>query len=186
MTASLTAASFVPHAAKTIEHLHRELSAIRTGRANPSLVEQVIVEAYGTPTPLVQLAAINVPEPRMIVIQPWDPNLIKDVEKAISQSSLGINPVVDGKSIRLPFPSMTEERRLTMTKTVNEKGEEAKISLRSTREDIVKYLRAAERDGEMSEDAVAADLKKLQQLVDEAHGDIDGAVAKKVEELSII
>lgn len=181
-----TATDFSAAAEKSLEHLHRELNAIRTGRANPALVEEVLVEAYGTPTPLIQLAAINAPEPRMIVIQPWDPSVIRDIEKALSQSPLGITPVVDGKTIRLPFPSMTEERRIALTKAVHEKGEEAKVSLRSSREDIVKHLRTAERDGSMSEDVVAAELKDLQQLVDEAQERIGSMVAKKVEELTTI
>lgn len=183
---STSASSYTAAADKSLEHLQRELNTIRTGRANPSLVEEVMVEAYGTPTPLIQLATINAPEPRMIVIQPWDPSVIRDIEKALSQTSLGITPVVDGKSIRLPFPSMTEERRLALTKTVHEKGEEAKVSLRSSREDIVKHLRTAERDGSMSEDVVAAELKNLQQLVDQAQERIESIVAKKVEELTTI
>ena len=100
---------FSEQARKAIEHLQHELQAIRTGRANPSLVEDLLVEAYGTMTPLQQLAAIAAPEPRLIVIQPWDPSITKDIEKALTKSQLGITPVVDGKTIRLPFPSMTEE-----------------------------------------------------------------------------
>ena len=177
---------FSPSAAKTIDHLNHELQSIRTSRANPTLVEEILVEAYGTPTPLVQLAAISAPEPRMILIQPWDPSVIKDIERAITQSPLGITPVTDGKTIRLPFPAMTEERRMALQKVVHEKGEEARISIRSIREDIVKQLRKTEKDGAMSEDQLELELKKLQESVQESLTDIENYIKAKIEELTII
>lgn len=178
--------AFTVQAEKALEHLRHELQTIRTGRANPSVVEHVPVEAYGTKTPLVQLATINAPEPRLVTVQPWDPSLIKEIEKALSQSSLGISPVVDGKTIRLPFPAMTEERRLALTKTVNEMGEEARIRLRAIREEHVKELRMAEKSGDKSEDIVALELKKLQDQVDAALKEVAHIVEKKTEELTVI
>lgn len=178
--------TFIEQAAKTVDHLAQELQNIRTGRANPELVETLVVEAYGTPTPLVQLAAISVPEPRMILIQAWDTSLNKDIEKAISKSPLGITPVVDGKSIRLPFPSMTEDRRQALQKVVNEKGEEARVSIRNIREDIIKHLRKSEKEGELSEDQLELELKKLQESVTTSLADIETTVTAKEKELSII
>ncbi len=178
--------TFSTPAAKTVDHLAQELQSIRTGRANPELVESLVVEAYGTPTPLVQLAAISVPEPRMILIQAWDPSINKDIERAISKSPLGITAVVDGKSIRLPFPAMTEDRRHAMQKVVNEKGEEARVSIRTIREDIIKHLRQQEKDGKLSEDQLALELKHLQELVSTTLSDIETAVKTKTEELAVI
>lgn len=178
--------SFLEQAAKTVDHLAEALQNIRTGRANPALVESLVVEAYGVPTPLLQLAAISAPEPRLIVIQAWDPSINKDIERAISQSPLGINPVVDGKSIRLPFPAMTEERRQSLKKVVSEKGEEARISLRNIREDIIKHLRLEEKEGRLSEDQLALELKHLQEQMTASLNDIEKAVAAKEEELTEI
>lgn len=172
--------------AKALEHLEHELQAVRTGRANPAIVEDIAVEAYGTMTPLVQLAAISAPEPRLIVIQPWDPSVTKDIERALSQSSLGINPVVDGKVIRLPFPAMTEERRKEMQKVVNEKGESSRVRIRGIREELVKQLRKAEKDGELSEDIFTLEMKKLQDSVDAQLANIASIVEKKQAELAII
>lgn len=178
--------NFSEQAAKTIDHLAQELQSIRTGRANPGLVESLVVEAYGTPTPLLQLAAISAPEPRMILIQAWDPSINKDIERALSQSPLGITPVLDGKSIRLPFPAMTEERRKSLQKVVNEKGEEARISIRNIREDIIKHLRQQEKDGQLSEDQLELELKHLQEFVTTSLSDIETAVESKDKELTVI
>ncbi len=172
--------------AKIIDHLNHELQGLRTGRANPAIVEELAVEAYGGKTPLLELAAISAPEPRLIVIQPWDPNLVRDIERAISQSPLGINPIVDGKTIRLPFPAMTEARRLEMLKVVNEKGEAAKVSIRSLREDVIKQLRKSEKDGTLSEDMLEIELKKLQTAVDEALAQIGKVLDNKRVELTNI
>jgi len=178
--------TFSEQAAKTIDHLAQELQSIRTGRANPALVESLVVEAYGTPTPLLQLAAISAPEPRMILIQAWDTSINKDIERAISQSPLGITPVVDGKSIRLPFPAMTEDRRHALQKVVNEKGEEARVSVRNIREDIIKHLRKEEKDGALSEDQLELELKHLQEMVTATLADIESAVEAKEKELTVI
>lgn len=178
--------SFATAAQQALEHLDRELRAIRTGRANPAVLEDVQVDAYGAMTPLVQLAAITAPEPRLLVVQPWDPSVIKDIEKALSQSSLGISPVVDGKLIRLPIPAMTEERRQQMIKLVNEKGEESRVRIRGIREHQVKELRQAEKDGQLSEDAQAAALKKLQAEVDTTLEQVTDQINRKHEELATI
>lgn len=169
--------------AATLEHLSVEFDALRTGRANPSLVESIAVEAYGSTMPLVQLASITVPEPRLLLIQPWDASTIKDIEKAISQSSLGINPVVDGKNIRLPFPPMTEQRRKEMAKVVHEKAEEARVRIRTAREDAMKHLKNAEAAGEISEDAATAERAQVQAQVDESSKEILARAAKKEQEI---
>lgn len=169
-----------------IDHLQHELASVRTGRANPAMIEDLPVEAYGARTPLVQLATINVPEPRLLTIQPWDPGLIKDIEKSINLSSLGINPVVDGKTISLPIPAMTETRRQELSKVVQEKGEQAKIRVRIVREELVKKLRLSERDGNLSEDQVSQQLKDLQKQVDRLLIDMTTMIDEKIVELQEI
>lgn len=161
----------------------RELGTIRTGRASPRLIEDLPIECYGQRTPLQQLASINAPEPQLLVVQPWDASLVKDIEKALSQSKLGINPVVDGKVIRLPFPSMTEERRKELLKSVGQQAEEAKISIRHIREEQLKKLKQQEKDGQLSEDDLALATKQLQQAIDAAVQLIDTTVASKTQEL---
>lgn len=180
------ASEFPVQVAPTIDHLRHELQNIRTGRANPGLVEELVVDAYGTPTPLVQLAAISVPEPRVILIQPWDPSIIKDIEKTIIQSTLGINPVVDGKNIRLPFPQMTEERRQSLVKVVNEKSEETRVHVRTIREEIIRGLKLKEKKGELSEDMLEVMLKDLQKDVVSALDEIQLLVEEKNTELTTI
>ncbi len=178
--------NFSTAADKAIDHLQQELLTIRTGRATPSVIEQIMVDAYGSQTPLQQLAAISAPEPRLLVVQPWDPSVIKDIEKALSQSSLGINPVVDGKLIRLPFPAMTEERRLQLTKAVNEHGEVTRVRIRGIREELIKELRKDEKDGKLSEDVLALELKNLQNDVDTTLTKIETILKHKAEELTVI
>ncbi len=178
MTPSLTEAI-----TKALEHFRRELTSIRTGRANPAMIEELGVEAYGVTTPLLQLAAINSPEPRLLVVQPWDPTVIKEIEKALSQSSLGITPVVDGKTIRLPFPSMTEERRQNLLKVIHEKAEQARVRLRAAREDEIKQLRADEKNSVISEDVLAAATKQVQAAINQGQEQIEQAVKAKTEEI---
>lgn len=177
---------FDDSAAKALEHLQHELSTIRTGRANPALIEDVPVACYGGMSPLQQVAAISAPEPRLLVVQPWDASLTKDIEKALSQSNLGITPVVDGKIIRLPIPTMTEERRAELLKVVNVKAEETRVRLRGAREDAMKQLKLAEKNGTQSADAVAAGMKDVQHAVEEATKKIAELVAHKSEELTTI
>lgn len=174
---------FQVEADKALEHLHNELSTIRTGRANPALIENLMIEAYGTLTPLQQLAAISAPEPRLLVVQPWDPGVIKDIERSIGASSLGISPVVDGKLIRLPFPPMTEERRQSLVKLVNEKGEETRVRVRGIREGLMKQLKAAEKEGTLSEDAASAEQKNLQAQVDATLQQVEQHLSAKKEEI---
>lgn len=168
---------------KAIDHFRRELTGLRTGRANPAMIEEIGVEAYGAITPLLQLAAIHSPEPRLLVVQPWDPAVIKDIEKALSQSSLGITPVVDGKNIRLPFPAMTEERRQDLLKVVHEKAEQTRIRLRAAREEEIKRLRADEKNGVISEDALATATKQVQTAINLSQEQIEQAVKTKTAEI---
>lgn len=168
---------------QALEHLAAEFDGIRTGRANPSLVADIQVEAYGVKTPLQQLAAINVPEPRLLVVQPWDPTTIKDIEKALTQSSLGITPVVDGKLIRLPFPSMTEERRKDLVKLVKEKAEGAKVRIRTAREEVLKDFKRQAADGGVSEDEAERQRQVVQTQVGDAHKEIEALTAAKEQEV---
>lgn len=177
---------FNDHVSQALEYLDRELNTIRTGRANPALIEDLPVPSYGSTSPLQQLAAIQAPEPRLLVVQPWDPGLVKDIEKAINQSNLGINPVVDGKLIRLPFPPMTAERRQQLVKVVQEKGEEAKVSIRNSREQVMKKIKAAERDHTLSEDAAEVTSKQIQSAVDESHQAISQRLERKIEEITTL
>lgn len=171
---------------KIIEHLEKELSNLRVGRAMPNLLENIIIEAYGSKSPLMQLASINVPEPQTLVIQPWDPTLIKDVEKGIRKSNLDLNPVVDGKIIRISFPPLTEEKRKELVKIVGQKVEEAKISIKNVREEEIKELKKKEKDKEISEDEKFNAEKDLQKIVDEFQQKIKAVAEKKEKELMTI
>ncbi len=175
--------TFTESSSAALKHLETELDAIRTGRANPALVENIQVMAYGSLMPLQQLATIQVPEPRVLVIQPWDAGTIKDIEKALSQSNLGITPVVDSKIIRLPFPAMTEERRKEMVKAVHEVAETVRVRIRSAREEAMKDIKKREADGDVSEDAAELERKELQQSVDAATAAVQNRVEKKEQEL---
>lgn len=168
---------------KCIQFLERELAGIRTGRAKPSLVEAIPVEYYGTATPLVQLATISAPEPRLLVIEAWDASVIPNVEKALRQSDLGLNPAVDGLRIRLPIPPLSEERRLEMVKIVKHKAETARISVRNTREEFLKQIKRDEKAGALSEDGADLQRKELQKLTDGANSQIDEIVSAKEKEI---
>ncbi len=174
------------HLLQTHAWLNRELAGLRTGRASPALIEHVPVACYDSSSPLQQVAAIHSPEPQVLVVQPWDPSLVKDVEKALQQSALGITPVVDGKIIRLPFPPMTQERRQELTKLVKDKGEQAKVRVRTARETSHKHVRQDERDGSLSEDALKLAEKELQLAVDQAGQAIDAAVRQKITEVETV
>lgn len=176
----------VEHISQAIDHFAKELSTLRTGRATPALIEDLLVEAYGVPTPLQQLGSISTPEPRLLVVQPWDTSVLKDIEKALSQSSLGIMPVVDGKVIRLPLPSMTEERRQQLVKVVSEKAEEARVRIRQGREDVLKSLKTRTADGEVSEDVAEQEKAEVQTAVTEATTTIQDMVKKKTEEIMTV
>lgn len=168
---------------KTLESLDSDLAGIRAGRANPHILDKIRVDYYGTETPLQQVGNISVPEPKVIMITPWDPKLIKPIEKAIQASDVGINPNNDGKNIRLVFPDLTEERRKDLAKDVKKKGEEAKVAIRNIRRDGVDAFKKLAKSGEVSEDT-GKDLEdSMQKLTDKYIKEIDKKVSVKTEEI---
>ncbi len=171
---------------KVLTHLQQELASVRTGRANPAMVETLTVDAYGTPTPLLQLASITTPEATQLLIQPWDPNTVKSIEKALQASALGIMPTVEGTVIRLHFPPLTEDRRKELVRVVHEKLEMAKVSVRGIREDVQKQVKLVERNGELSEDQAALETKALQSTVEEFNERIVAFGAAKEQEVTTI
>ena len=169
--------------AKTIEVLKSELNTVRAGRANPALLDRVLVDYYGTPTPLKNLANVAVPDARTLLITPFDPKSVPDVEKAINVANLGINPSNDGKSIRLVIPQVTEERRKELTKDIHKIGEDAKVAVRNSRRDANEHVKKAEKAGELTEDDEKKELDSIQKLTDKCMKDIDSVVANKEKEL---
>lgn len=168
---------------KTITVLKEELAGIRAGRANPRLLDKVTVEYYGVPTPINQLANINVPEARQIVIQPWDPKILQDIEKAINAANLGLNPNNDGKVIRLIFPPLTEERRVELTKQVKKIGENAKVAIRQVRRDALENYKKMKKNGEITEDDLKATEEDIQKITDDYIEDIDKIIEAKIDEI---
>jgi ribosome recycling factor len=164
---------------KSLEALHKELMTIRTGRASPALVERLHVDYYGSPTPLQSLAGITAPEPRLLVIQPYDRSAISAIEKAIQRSELGLNPSNDGQVIRLAIPALTEESRRDLVKTVHRKAEESRVSIRNIRRDEVEHLRKVEKDGHVSKDEVERNIDEMQKLTDRFAAKVDEAAQKK-------
>ena len=160
-----------------------ELASIRTGRANPKLLDRIAVDYYGTQVPLNQLASFSVPEPRLLVIQPFDRSAMPSMEKAIMSSDLGLTPSNDGNVIRLPFPPLTEERRRDLTRLAKERGEEGRISVRNVRRHAKETLERLERDHTISEDDLKRAEKELQRLTDHYVAQIDGALGHKEKEL---
>lgn len=171
---------------KTIESLDREYNGIRAGRANPHILDKLVVDYYGTPTPIQQVGNITVPEARIIMIQPWESKMIKDIEKAIMQSDIGINPSNDGKAIRLVFPELTEERRKELAKDVKKKGEAAKVAIRNIRRDANDAIKKLEKAKEISEDETADIEKDIQKLTDKYIGEVDKAVEAKTKEVMTV
>ena len=171
---------------KSYDALLNEYASIRAGRANPHVLDKLRVDYYGAPTPLQQVANISVPEPRMILIQPWEKKLIKDIEKAILTSDLGINPNNDGMSIRLVFPGLTEERRKDLAKDVKKKGEGAKVAIRNIRRDANDAIKKMEKAGEISEDEQAEGEEKIQKMTDKMIAKIDKAVETKTQEIMTV
>ena len=171
---------------KTLNALESELTTIRAGRANPHILDKLTVDYYGAPTPLQQVANISVPEARMIQIQPWEASLVKEIEKAIMMSDLGINPQNDGKSIRLNFPQLTEERRKELGKQVRKYGEEGKVAVRNIRRDAMEDFKKMKKNGELTEDDQKSMEKELQDLTDKRCKDIDDLTAKKEAELMAV
>lgn len=168
---------------KTLESLDREYGSIRAGRANPHVLDKLVVDYYGSPTPIQQVGNISVPEARMIVIQPWETKLIKDIEKAILASDIGITPTNDGKSIRLIFPELTEERRKELAKDVKKKGEAAKVAVRNVRRDANDAFKKMNKAKEISEDDYANLEDAIQKLTDKYIEKVDKAVEVKTKEV---
>jgi ribosome recycling factor len=164
---------------KGFEYLQHEFASVRTGKASPALVENIDVEAYGAQMKLKQLALITTPEPRLLVIQPFDGSTTKDIEKAIKESKIGINPIVDGKIIRLPIPALSEERRKDLVKGIKQMAEEARVRVRSTRREGIDGLKKAQKEGALSEDQLGSFEKEIQKLTDQFGKKIDDAVATK-------
>jgi ribosome recycling factor len=168
---------------KTIEVVGHEMAAVRAGRANAAVLDRVTVDYYGTPTPLQQVASISSPEPRLLVITPWDGSILKAVEKAIQASDVGINPTNDGKCIRLNFPQLTEERRRELTKTVHKYAEEGKIAVRNIRRDALEHFKAMKKKSELTEDDLRDIEKELQDITDKAVKELDALYERKNKEL---
>ena len=171
---------------KTMENLGSEFAAIRAGRANPALLNKIMVDYYGTPTPIQQVANISVPEARMMQIQPWDKSLIKAIEKAINTSDLGINPGNDGNVIRLVFPELTGERRKELAKDVKKKGDAAKVAIRNIRRDANDKIKKAEKAGEMTEDDVKTAENDIQKMTDKYIAKVDKATEEKTKEIMTV
>lgn len=169
---------------KTIEVLSKELAAVRAGRANPAVLDKITVEYYGAPTPLNQVAAISSPDSRTLAIQPWDGSVLREIERAIMTSDLGINPQNDGKVIRLTFPPLTEERRKELIKQVAKIGEDSKVAIRNVRREAIDKWKAAHKKSEMTEDELHDAEDKIQKVTDKFVKEIDGIVAKKSKELA--
>ena len=171
---------------KTIDVFSENLSEIRAGRANPNILNKVNVEYYGTETPINQVAGISVPEPRMILIQPWDISILKEVEKAIQKADIGLNPMNDGKVIRLVFPELNEERRKEIVKDIKKMAEEAKVAIRSIRRDGIDSVKAAQKNSEITEDELNAAENKIQKITDEYIERIDKILSDKEKEIMSI
>ena len=168
---------------KSVETTQHEFNSIRTGRASAALLDHVDVDYYGTPTPLNQLATINVPEPRMLTVQPFDPSSLKSIEKAIMESDLGLTPSNDGKIIRLPIPQLTEERRKDLVKVVRQRAEDGKVAVRNVRRDVMKHLEELVRKGDVGADEEHRAEERVQKLTDEHTKQIDDLLKHKEAEV---
>jgi len=168
---------------KTTDVLEKEYKAIRAGRANVSILDKISVDYYGVPTPIQQMAAVSVPEARTLIIQPWDASVLKEIEKAILTSDIGINPQNDGKIIRLNFPPLTEERRKEIVKDVKKIAEDSKVAIRNLRRDAVDKLKALKKDNAITEDDVTNGEKKIQNLTDKFCKTVDDLSAMKEKEI---
>ena len=171
---------------KTLEHLADDFGAVRAGRANPQVLDRITVEYYGSETPLNGVATISSPDARTLIVQPWDAKLLKDIQKAIQVSDLGINPQNDGRIIRLVFPQLTEERRKDLAKQVKKYAEDAKVALRNIRRDGMDYVKKLKKNSEITEDDQKKAEKDLQDLLDKNIKNVDAALAAKEKELMAI
>lgn len=168
---------------KTIDVFDEHLSEIRAGRANPNILNKISVEYYGTETPINQVAGISVPEPRMILIQPWDIGVLKEIEKAIQKADIGLNPMNDGKVIRLVFPELTEERRKELVKDIKKMAEEAKVAIRAIRRDEIDNAKTSQKNNEMTEDELNTAETKIQKITDAHIESIDKLLENKEKEI---
>lgn len=168
---------------KSLANLEEEFAGIRAGRANPHVLDKLRVDYYGTPSPIQSVANVSVPEPRMIQIQPWEASMVKEIEKAILSSDLGINPTNDGKLIRLVFPELTEERRKELAKDIKKKGEGAKVAVRNIRRDAMDHFKKVGKAEDISEDEIKDLEDKIQKLTDSYVAKIDKAVVAKSQEI---
>jgi len=168
---------------KAIEATRHELASIRTGRASPALLEQIRVDYYGVPTPITQLATVTVPEPRLLVITPWDKKYVREVERAILKSDLGLVPSSDGTHVRVPIPPLTEERRRELVKVAHRHAEEGRVAVRNIRREAREMIEELEEAGEVSEDDSRRGMDELQKLTDRAIADIDALLAAKDKEI---
>ena len=168
---------------KTISVLQEDFSEVRAGRANPAILNKIRVDYYGTPTPINQVAGISVPEARLIVIQPWDTSLLKEIEKEILKAEIGINPNNDGKVIRLAFPELNEERRKELVKEVKKMAEDSKVSIRSIRREAMDEAKKLQKDNQMTEDELKGAEDKIQKLTDNKIAEIDKILAEKEKEI---
>ena len=171
---------------KCLKSLEHEFSTIRAGRANPAVLDKVLVDYYGTPTPVQQMAAISVVEARNLLIQPWDVSQLKAIEKAIINSDIGITPTNDGKALRLAFPQPTEDRRKELVKQVKKFGEEAKVTLRNVRRDTLEKFKTMKKNGEITEDDMKGLEKDMQKLTDKFCDNVDSAISDKEKEIMSI
>ena len=168
---------------KSIGAFKEKLSEIRAGRANPAILNKVKIDYYGTPTPINQVAGVSVPEARLIVIQPWDVSVLKDIEKAILASDIGLNPNNDGKVIRLAFPELTEERRKDLAKEIRKIAEDAKVSIRAIRRDGIDEAKAKQKNSEITEDELKSAETEIQKITDKYIDEIDKILADKEKEI---
>lgn len=171
---------------RRVNHLEDEYSSIRAGRANPAVLDKVTVDYYGTPTPVNQVAAVSIAEARTLVVQPWDTSLLKDLERAIQMSDVGINPQNDGKVLRLNFPPLTEDRRKEIVKEIKEMAEESKVQVRNARREAIDKIKALKKSGDITEDDQKNGEKKVQDLTDKFTKEIDAISEKKQKEIMAI
>ena len=171
---------------KTISVFSENLAEVRAGRANPAILNKVKIDYYGTPTPINQVAGISVPEARLIVIQPWDASILKEIERAILTSDIGINPNNDGKVIRLAFPELNEERRKELVKDIRKTAEEAKVAVRSIRRDGIDEFKKKQKDAEITEDDLHTAEEQIQKITDKRIEEIDSILANKEKEIMSI
>ena len=171
---------------KSIDSVSADFASLRAGRANASVLHRIMVDYYGSPTPIQQIASITSPDPRSLVIQPWDTSAVKLIKKAIETSDLGINPQDDGRSLRLAFPQLTEERRKELVKQIHKYGENGKVAIRNIRRDAMDYFKKMEKKSEITEDELKAAEKDLQKMTDDSCKKIDELLAKKEKELMAV